>query len=536
MKKIVAVCVALLAMISLLVLSGCEVSYDQAEVDSMIADSVAEAQAVKDSEYQGQLDALNEQMNKIADELEASAAEKEALELELSTEAEEFVGEEITVSLNGNFKAVIKDNDLTKLFDGIVEFDGDDYDAEEVINFKNSFEVLTSAREDSEFGAEAYIGATAKEAISYKLVLNDLVNKSLITDDEKLEIPFLGTTISIVKVINSGEITILLGDETYLNAGESITVDGKVITLVKTGTNGAVVDVDGIQAMLITGKTEKVNGIQINLKDVFNDDGVEFDSASLIVGEDIQMTIADADDFELFGKCEDECFFEWAINIGNKNQYVGIRSNEIQDDLDRDFPPVKVGNSIFLPNDYVEINFAEVTEVDYMSIELSFDKVYADDELATDLDAVILKSGSADGFLIGNEESDELYIGYNGTVVIYYLDDDNKIIDATGKSIKVVNDDFKLVLTAVANGGFTVISIGDIDIKTKPNAISLGANAEEAEANEVIYDLTKNVGTSDSDVLCDNGVIIEDVENNADNDEVVLQIPSEEVEATITIA
>ena len=535
MKKIVAVCVALLAMISLLVLSGCEVSYDQEEVDSMIVNSVAEAQAEKDAEYQGQLDALNEQMNKIAGELESAAAEKEALELELSTEAEieVFVGEEMTVSLDGNFEAVIKDNDLAKLFDGTVEFDGDDYDAEEVINFKNSFEVLTSAREDSEFGAEAYIGATAKEAISYKLVLNDLVNKSLITDDEKLEIPFLGTTISIVKVINKGDITILLGDETYLDAGESIEVDGKVITLVKTGTNGAVVDVDGIQAMLITGKTEKVNGIQINLKDVFNDDGVEFDSASLIVGEDIQMTIADADDFELFGKCEDECFFEWAINIGNKNQYVGIRSNEIQDDLDRDFPPVKVGNSIFLPNDYVEINFAEVTEVDYMSVELSFDKVYADDELLVDLDAVILKSGSADGFLIGNEESDELYIGYNGTVVIYYLDDDNKIIDATGKSIKVVNDDFKLDL-ATSFVGYVKISIGDIDIKARPVTAKLGEIAEEAEANEVIYGI--NVGTSDNDVLCDNGVIIEDVENNADNDEVVLQIPSEEVEATITIA
>jgi len=126
-----------------------------------------------------------------------------------------------------------------------------------------------------------------------------------------------------------------------------------------------------------------------------------------------------------------------------------------------------------------------------------------------------------------------LYIGYDSGVVVYYLDDDNKIINATGKSIKVVNDDFKLDL-ATSFVGYVKISIGDIDIKARPVTAKLGEIAEEAEANEVIYGI--NVGTSDNDVLCDNGVIIEDVENNADNDEVVLQIPSEKVEATITIA
>ena len=531
----------ILAVISLLFLSGCDVSYTQEELDAKIA----EIEAGKDTEYQGQLDALIEQLDTLqnnVDDLNTAITEKddkiEDLEGQLAAEEEaeetELAGEEMVVGLGGNLKATIKDNDLDKLFDGEVEFDGDDFDAEEIIKFANSFEILTSARDDAEFSSEAYLGATAREAISYKFQLNDLVDKVLIDTDNKLEIPFLGTDISIVNVINKGEITILLGEEVYLDSGETITISGKVVTLVKTGTNGAVIDVDSVQEVITVGTTEKVNGIEIHVVEIFNDDGIEYDSASLIVGEDIQETIASGDDFELFGECED-CFWVWDINIGNSNQYVGILSNEIQDDLDRDFPPVKAGESIFLPNDYVEINFKEVTDVDYMDIELSFDKVYADDDLATDLDAVILTASSADGFVFQNgDESDEVYIGLDGGVVVYYLDEDNKIKDGTGMNLKVINDDFELSLTANLFGPVVEIKMGDIAIYTRPASAQLGANAEEAETQEVQYDGIQ-IGTRDYDVLCDDGVIIEDLENNGDNDEVMLKIPSEEVEATVIV-
>jgi len=539
MKKMIGISALILAVFSLLFLSGCDVSYTQEELDSKIA----EIGAVKDTEYQGQLNALNEQLDTLqsnVDNLNIAITEKDdkiedlagQLEVKEVVKEVELAGEEIVVGLGGNLKATIKDNDLEKLFDGEIDFDGDDFDAEEVIKFTNAFEILTSARDDAEFSSEAYLGATAKEAISYKLILNDVIDRSLFDEDEKLEIPFLGTTITIVDVDSVlQEITILLGDETYLNAGESITIDGKVVTLIKTGTNGAVISVDEIEAMINIDETKKINGIQVNLKNIFNDDGVEFDSASLIIGEDIQMTVASGDDFELFEECDD-CFWVWDIRFGNNNQYVGILSNEIMDDLDRDFPPIKVGESIMLPNDYVEINFKEVTDVDYMDIELSFDTVYEDDELVGNLEAVILKASNSDGFLIGNEESDEIYIGFDGGIVIYYLDEDNKIIDGTGKAVKVINDDFDLDLIA-SFVGYTKISIGDIDIFARPNSAQLGNVGEEAEPADVFY--INTIGTRDYDVLCDNGVIIEDVENNADNDEVMLRIPSEVVEATIIV-
>jgi hypothetical protein len=57
---------------------------------------------------------------------------------------------------------------------------------------------------------------------------------------------------------------------------------------------------------------------------------------------------------------------------------------------------------------------------------------------------------------------------------------------------------------------------------------------DKAEATDVKYK-GEGIGTRDYSVLTDEGIIIEDVGDNADNDEVFLKIPSEIVEATIAV-
>jgi outer membrane murein-binding lipoprotein Lpp len=538
MKKTAIVLTAVI-LSGLLFLTGC-FGPSEDEIKTMIDNAVD----AKEAELNVKIDALEEnvaeqeatieELNTELEEKEKEVSElEEQLEEQQSTEAEFEAGKEIEVSLGGSVgPTILKDNDIEKLFDGKIDFDGEDYDAEEVIELSSGLQVMTSVLSDEKFSGAPYLGTDSKESISYRIELTDLIDLSEVGMDKVLELPFLGDEIQIVDVVNSGEITILFGEEVFLDAGDSIVVSGKEVTLVKCGTNGAVFDVDGEQAVITIDSTKTVNGVEIFVDVIFNEDGVEFDSAVIFVGENIKETIASGDYFEL-GCDDDECEYVYDIKMDNTEQYVGILHNEVTNDLDRDFVPKGVEESFVSPNGYIDVLFKEITEVEYVDYELYFDEVFADDELSADIDAAILKSSSDEGFVFSNgDESSEVYIYYNTTasaIQVYYVDDDNDIKSANGLTFQAVNDELALNASFIGPG-IPRLKIGDLVMAIRPN----GANAEEAEATDVIY-AGVNIGKRDYGVLGFEGIVIEDVEDNADNDEVRFSIPSEVVEATVLV-
>ncbi len=85
-------------------------------------------------------------------------------------------------------------------------------------------------------------------------------------------------------------------------------------------------------------------------------------------------------------------------------------------------------------------------------------------------------------------------------------------------------------------GGDITLSIGDIKISLGGgnNFLHLGNEAEDAEGNDVKIG-TQSIGTYDNDVMDYYGTIIESPENNADDDKVVIKVPSERVYAQISV-
>ncbi len=95
--------------------------------------------------------------------------------------------------------------------------------------------------------------------------------------------------------------------------------------------------------------------------------------------------------------------------------------------------------------------------------------------------------------------------------------------------IDVSVDAENLTLTNT-NGGIISIQLG----VTGDEFTHLGVTIEDAESEDIIVDGT-NIGTKDYDVMDNYGTIILNPEDYADDDEVILSIPSEQVYATISV-
>ncbi len=97
--------------------------------------------------------------------------------------------------------------------------------------------------------------------------------------------------------------------------------------------------------------------------------------------------------------------------------------------------------------------------------------------------------------------------------------------------IEVGFDNMTLTLTKPDNKEIR-ISLG---LNTDKDTFDrLGSEDEDAESTDLIVD-GKNIGTFENDVLDHYGVLIKNPENNANDDEVVLSVPSEQVYASISV-
>ena len=480
-------------------------------VDSAVADAVKQATKDKDNEVakmvQEELDRINSEK-----EVEASANVEPTYEFKVIDD----------LGLNVNIPAdTLTKSDLPKFIDDSIEFDGEDYDVRETFEIKaNSVQVGTNLIYDEEFKSEPYMVFTAEDALVYNFVFDDPITVADISEDEPLEISFLGKSLKIVDA-DSNSITFRKGTEVVFNEGDSKVVDNNPeIKLVAITSDRVSVDVNGVTKTIKEGDIETVNGVDIAVDEILYQDyagGVKV--ATLFVGKDAQETITDGDDYT-----EDDETFQYGITVNSgKLEKISVKYHPNGDSLgDTDEPVYKKGEKVVFPNEYVSVEFDYDADYSYADFLIDFDEAGE-----SDTKAFRIKASEDLTLKVGTEELDVAYL--NDTKV-FYKDTDNDWVETTSP-IKIDYKETGYTLSYDANTDY--LSIAGIGVKSA-NFEYLGATEDEAENDEIKYNVTE-LGNQDYDILLTNGVVVKDPENNGDKDQVKISIPSDTVEAVLKV-
>ncbi len=379
---------------------------------------------------------------------------------------------------------ILSDRELN-LFDGEVEFDGEDYDAEEVFSL-DGLELLANT---NDFEGVPYL-TIQESVISYAFNFESSLDVSEIgEEDETLTFDLLGKEVEISEW-DDDEITFTQGEEHFMTEGESITINDKTITLLYVLEDSVYVDVDGLSSKISEGKTKFINGIEIKASEVlYTGSSTRESKATLIIGEKVRVIVSDGDEYE------EDSIWEWIIDA--ETNTIGLVLVEEFTELDEDFNALTKGDKICLPNDYVCVYYNGLLNED--AEEYTFDFEIED--------SYVRVKGN---FLSGINDYDRVYISSTGI----YSDDDfeveNQISETT---IELGDTDSDLVLEN--RDGIFWIVIGDFEV-----------NLDSTETN---------VGPGDEDYLTAYGILVENPDDALEDKYFEVSVPEEQLEGSITV-
>ncbi len=416
---------------------------------------------------------------------------------------------------------VLDNSDIKALFDGTVSIDinadAEDFDAKETINVSTvSVETgLTSTSPDEKFEDKVFL-EVPKDSVRYRYTFTDALNNghfiSNATSDDPVEIDFLGKNLKITGA-TATSITVEIGQTEVLNAGDSVKVGTHTVKLVKCGADSAVVDVDGTVLTISTGNTKTSGGLRVKVDTVFNDDGTQYDSATLIIGEDVSKTYQNDDEY--IGENKDDPAWVWVLSgLTGTTPVLGVDNNHLLDNYDE---VLYAGDKLDLPNGYASVYLDSMNQAstmqDYTIMTDVVDlKDSTGDNSITDSAHVLVfesKGGNDDGFLIDSHKTDKVYGYYNssvGKVDMYWKDKSDSKIKRTTKS----------AANATTTNNLFSIEYKDTTINVDATLGAFGASADWTLrlASNVTYntETTSNnfdyVGESDSDTTVANDVLV----------------------------
>ncbi len=345
-------------------------------------------------------------------------------------------GQEIEIKLD--------DNKIGYLIDGEIPFNNENYEVEEEVYFAG---ITKTSIDDDDFGRYPYL--TLEEyGVEYRYLFNDLITISEISEENPLEITFLGKDLKIIEA-SDNEITVRYGDKITLLQGESDVVNGNTVEITAVTDNSVSLKLNQVSGIVTVGNTKTINGLEVVIDNLLYQgyaDGVK--EVTLIIGDKVQATYKDGDYFDLF--IEDNEEYEWIIQLGGIEQYFGVWNTEayLGIDEDDDYHALGVGDSLFLPNDYVEIQFKSVTTPDLTDLNIR------------EKDGYLYLRGPTDDdtFSFGTKDYDRVYM------------------DAAG----IYDDDFVLITT-------DKVEIGDSEIYLEKGSAKIGDLTIELDLSDILF-------------------------------------------------
>lgn len=549
-KSVITALLLIVSVLSLTILSGCTttpvvpaITID--DVNAKVTAAVKTAVSEKDTEFQSKLtekDNLNaelsakvdkltenvdrlisnngqlsEQVASVTSELKTVTSAKEDLKTQLETaqlkvseletietKAEEMV-EPITdvepevltkesytkdeLYLNEISSFTVSDRNLGYLVDEKIEFDNEKIDSEEILRLTN----LKMDINGKDYGDKVLM-VVPENGMAYEYVFDNDLNCSEISKDEPLSFNFLGQPVEISKWTND-ELTFSSGIYYLLNEGESITVDGKQVTLKSVGNDYVYVDVSGKSAKLEEGELRTLNGLDIQVNTILAQnlaDGSP-DMAEIRIGKEVEQTVTDGDEYI------DGSIWNWKIS---KNS-IGLTLNDDFDetDVDEDYKALAKGTSISLPNNYSTLIFNGLNE------DTTQKYVFATK------DEYLRMKGK---FLAGLDDYSTVYANETG-----FFDSDDELInvselglDDTDSYLKIVNDTIVIYNTDLTDSNVTINmkNVSDFSADGKVMTDSLDENYRTRY-----------------------GYIVTDPEKAIDLEEVTVLVPKERLFVSVSI-
>ncbi|MFH0936339.1 MAG: S-layer protein [Candidatus Woesearchaeota archaeon] len=515
----------------------------------------------------------------------------------------------------------LQDDDISSLQDTSINFQSADYDVHDELDlYRNSPYIATSLTSSDDDYETSVIMETSRDSIAYFYVFDEEIQLNKTTKTNPLTLKFLGKTIKITDIDTSvaNKFTAYVGNEYFMDAGDTVTVDGKKVTLQNVGIGGAIViDVDGTVETIPADTTEMVNGIEISNDETFYEDTKSERSASLIIGTSAQSTYKDQDAYP--GEDKNSPNWVWKINNlntkasttitssttdGNKTSlsgpYIGVENDFVMND-DSDNPP-QAGDCIELPNKYLAICFDSLTvpDDDYMTLTIKYESDSDISEAYSTLTSVptlyihssapeglkLIASAGVTANLNGTQvdrKTDKIWLYGEGLAkkasgsisaaqnwTILYEDNNGKTQifgwtdvatssafaqinygDTTGSNIQLSMDQTCNLSISPTGDSTNDLLRGADDIilsatRVAGNISGFGAAANTAESAELrwqsvllpthnIAAANTSIGTKDEDHRSAYGIIIRDPKNHLASDELILEIPGDQVKANVVV-
>ena len=450
---------------------------DGEDLETKIENAVRDAITIKDLKIEN-LEKLIEGYTNVTEETD------ETEEIELKG----YLVDELY--LETGFNDTYSDRELN-LFDGEIDFDGKDYDAEETLILKD----IRLLANENDFEGNVYM-VVPEGAIEYKFEFEDDLNTSEITDEETLEFNFLGKEVEI-SAWDNDEITIFMGTEMLVDEGEIVEFESYKIVLISVTDNSVYLSVEDSSGELETkiideDKTRTVNGLKIRVDDVFSSGTKSF--AELVVGNDLHLEVTDGEEYE------EDSIWNWKISANSIGIVLNEDFTEVDSDGDEDFPAVGVGEKLCLPNEYVCVLFNGIVEVD--SEEYTF-------ELDTKKTLEYVRVEGS--FQSGIENYDRIYINISNQK--FYDKDFDEITD--------------------------IITLGDSDLELElfsdeRDWIQINKLYLLQSLDLVSYDGT-NISSKDENFLTNYGILIVNPEDSCEDQEFNIFIPENKIEGSISL-